>query len=70
MPRGGHSAVSVNGKVLMWGGLHKDGRITENSKFRIVETFKSGQWGSIATNWVSPTGRGWLSGSVVFNGTS
>ncbi len=57
--RESHSAVSVDGKVLMWGG-GKDGRV--------VESFMSGQWGSRATTGTAPLAAN-KSGSVVLNGT-
>ncbi len=58
-PRRGHCAVSIDGKVLMWGGYGEDGSV--------VESFMSGQWGSRATTGTAPLAA-YRSGSVLFNG--
>ncbi len=63
-PRVGHSAVSIDGNVLMWGGVGEDGRRVDAS---VVESFISGQWGSRATTGTAPLATS-CSGSVLFNG--
>ncbi len=59
-PRESHSAVSVDGKVLVWGGYGEDAG-------SVVESFMSGQWGSRATTGTAPLAA-YCSGSVLFNG--
>ncbi len=69
-PRLGHSAVSVDGKVFMWGGDGVGGVVGEGVDASVVESFISGQWGSRATTGTAPLATLYGSGSILFNGTA